>query len=91
MYRKLLISLGTIAAGMAWSGGYAHATDPVQGVATSQPFEIAQSSGSGGSTGGRDHAAAVQAAERRVAAQAPGCQAAGTPVARQAAIPVAGT
>ena len=54
MYRKLLISIGTIAAGMAWSGGYAQATDLVQGVATSQPFEIAQSSGSGGRHGGRN-------------------------------------
>jgi hypothetical protein len=55
MYRKLLISLGTIAAGMAWNGGYAQATNLVQGVPTSQPFEIAQSSGSGGSTGGGTH------------------------------------
>jgi hypothetical protein len=47
-YHRLLISLGTIAAGMAWSGGYAHATYLGQGVAPSQPFEIAQSSGSGG-------------------------------------------
>jgi hypothetical protein len=52
MYRKLLISLGTIAAGMAWSGGYGQAANLVQGVSTSQPFEIAQSSGSGGSMGG---------------------------------------
>ena len=50
MCRKLLISLGTIAAGLACSGGYAHATDLVQGVATSQPFEIAQGSSSGGRT-----------------------------------------
>ena len=52
MYRKLLISIGTIAAGMAWSGEYDKPRIFEQGVATSQPFEIAQSSGSGGSTGG---------------------------------------
>jgi hypothetical protein len=50
MYWKLLIS--SIAAGMAWSGGYAQAADLVQGMATSQPFEIAQSGGTGGSMGG---------------------------------------
>ena len=52
MRRKLLISLGSIAAGLAWSGGYAQASDLSQDVTTSQPFEVAQSAGSGGSTGG---------------------------------------
>jgi hypothetical protein len=58
MYRKLFISLGTIGAGLAWSGGYAQATDLVQEVATFQLFEIAQSSGSGGRPEDRAPAAA---------------------------------
>ena len=48
MYRMLLFSLGTLAAGMAWSGGQTPGSDLGQGVPTSQQHEIAQSTGSGG-------------------------------------------
>src|SRR5205085_9401221 len=49
---RLLLSIGTIAAGLAWSGGYVQASELPQNGTTSQPFEIAQGTGSGGGSPG---------------------------------------
>ena len=55
MNLKLLMSMGTVAAGLMCSGGNAQALDSPQNMTPSQPLEIAQSAGSGstsGNTGG---------------------------------------
>ena len=52
MHLKLFISIGTVAMGLIGGAYHAQATESAQDMMSSPPLELAQSTGSGGSTGG---------------------------------------